>query len=432
MGAMVVTPAPWNCPVPAALVAIEGSARQRASPSTPVARSPTTPHSRGARTFEVMASPTLTRALNPSLSALVRAEALVALASEPLDDITIAALLAMPREAATAAAIDHALGFAARRSHAAAEVLLQRAEALDGAAHGSAASLVNAVQPDTPLARDRARLWRWIDGVLAMPAGVLDARARGRGDLWSTPAVSLLEALARLGGAARDEARMRAGTVAGLLLEPPHAYDSTTVRVLQTLAALGPLAGAARDTLEYLVCGQTTSGAQREARRPVDDRLRVAAMNALLAGDGAGTSLEEEIVFTLECIAERADDSARDALRRLAPTNALRFSRVSSRVTALACCARADLDGLDAVCNAVAFGDAARVPDELDFLWSAIDARIAGGVDERIGAARALMWLTRRALPGAEARLGSLLRDRSLHVRAAAEAARRSGTPPST
>jgi hypothetical protein len=309
MGAMVVTPAPWNCPVPAALVAIEGSARQRASPSTPVARSPTTPHSRGARTFEVMASPTLTRALNPSLSALVRAEALVALASEPLDDITIAALLAMPREAATAAAIDHALGFAARRSHAAAEVLLQRAEALDGAAHGSAASLVNAVQPDTPLARDRARLWRWIDGVLAMPAGVLDARARGRGDLWSTPAVSLLEALARLGGAARDEARMRAGTLAGLLLEPPHAYDSTTVRVLQTLAALGPLAGAARDTLEYLVCGQTTSGAQREARRPVDDRLRVAAMNALLAGDGAGTSLEEEIVFTLECIAERADTS---------------------------------------------------------------------------------------------------------------------------
>lgn len=379
-----------------------------------------------------MASPTLARAVNPSLPALVRAEALVALASEPLDDATIAALLVLPREAATAAAIDHALGFAARRSHAAAEALLQRAEALDGAAHGSATALVNAVQPDTPLARDRARLWRWIDGVLATPTGLLDARARGRGDLWSTPAVSLLEALARLGGAARDEARIRAGTLAGLLLEPPHAYDTTTVRVLQTLAALGPLAGDACDALEHLVCGQTTSGAPREARRRVDDWLRVAAMDTLLAGDGAGAGLEEEIVFALECIAERADDRARDALRRLAPANALRFSRMASRVTALTCCARADLDGLDAVCNAVAFGDVARVPDELDFLWSAIDARITGGVDERIGAARALRWLTHRALPGAEARLGSLRRDRSSRVRAAAEAALRPGTPPLT
>lgn len=379
-----------------------------------------------------MASPTLARALNPSLSALVRAEALVALASEPLDDATIAALLTMPREAATAAAIDHALGFAARRSNAAAEALLRRAEALDGATHGSAAALVIAVQPDAPLARDRARLWRWIDGVLATPAGVLDARAHGRGDLWSTPAVSLLDALARLGGAARDEALMRAGTVAGLLLEPPHAYDSTSVRILQTLSAMGPLAGPARDALEHLVCGRTSSGALCEARRPVDDGLRVAAMNALLACDGAGTSLEEEILFTLECIAERDDPRARDALSHLAPANALRFSRAAYRVTALACCARADLDGLGAVCNTVAFGDRDRVPVELDFLWSAIDERIAGGVDERIGAARALMWLTRRALPGAEARLGSLLRDRSPRVRGAAEAALRSGTPTST
>ena len=87
-----------------ALAAIRGSTSQCASPSTPAARA--APRSRGARTFKVITSTTLARALNPSLSALARAEALVALASEPLDDTTIAALLAMPREAATAAAIE--------------------------------------------------------------------------------------------------------------------------------------------------------------------------------------------------------------------------------------------------------------------------------------------------------------------------------------
>lgn len=85
----------------------------------------------GACRLVVVFSTTLARALNPSLSARSRAEALVVLASETLDDATIAALLSMPREPVTAAAMDHALGFAA-------DALLQRAEALDGASHGDA------------------------------------------------------------------------------------------------------------------------------------------------------------------------------------------------------------------------------------------------------------------------------------------------------